>query len=285
MTTFDAQSFKETTRTQWDAVAQHWNDWGPVLDAWLGPATETMLDMAQVGDGDAVLHVAGGSGQEAIQSAKRVGAAGTVVSTDFSKELVQLANRNFEAAGLGHASAQLADGEDVNLAGDPFDAVFSRVGLIYFPDKVASLKAQIKAIKPGGHVGAIVYATGPENGFFSGPVGVIRRHANLPAPAPEQPGPFSLGDEGTIDRLFASVGLENVRVKKIDAPLVLGSAEECLRFEKESFGALHQMLAALDEDAKAAAWDEVLETLRGYETEDGFRGPCTLLVAVGQKPE
>jgi hypothetical protein len=43
--------------------------------------------------------------------------------------------------------------------------------------------------------------------------------------------------------------------------LILESAAECLRFEQESFGALHQMLGKLDDAAKAAVWAEVGEKL------------------------
>lgn len=56
------------------------------------------------------------------------------------------------------------------------------------------------------------------------------------------------------------------------------SAAECLRFERESFGALHQMLAGLDEAGREAAWQEVGEALGEFEDADGFTGPCELLV-------
>lgn len=61
---FNPESFKTSTRAQWDHVAEDWNAWGPLLDRWLGPATEALLDMCDVGLGTPVLHVAGGSGQD-----------------------------------------------------------------------------------------------------------------------------------------------------------------------------------------------------------------------------
>ena len=67
------------------------------------------------------------------------------------------------------------------------------------------------------------------------------------------------------------------------APLRLASAAECLRFEQESFGALHQMLAGLDEDGRAAAWDEIESALERFEGPAGFAGPCELIVAAGTK--
>lgn len=284
MTGFDAIAYKKTTLGQWNAVADRWNAWGSLLDSWLGPASEALLDMAKVGPGSRVLHVAGGSGQEALQSARRVGLAGHVLTTDLSEPLTALAAANLEAAGYRNAQARVMDGEQISLADEPFDAVLSRVGLIYFPDQLGAVEQQVEAVRPGGHVGAIVYGTAEECRFFSDPVGVIRRHAALPPPAPGQPGPFSLGSPGRIEALFEAAGLKDVQVRKINAPVILPSAAECLRFEQESFGALHQMLGKLDEAAKARAWAEVGEKLSAFETSGRFEGPCVMIAAVGRRP-
>jgi hypothetical protein len=161
--------------------------------------------------------------------------------------------------------------------------VISRVGLIYFPDRAAALAGMRRALKPGGRVGAIVYGPAERNGFFSVPVSIIRRRAGLPPPAPGQPGPFSLGGPGVIEGEFAAAGLRDVRTEAVPAPLRMASAAECLRFQRESFGALHQMLSGVDEAGRPAAWAEVEEALRTFEGSGGFEGPCELIFAVGAK--
>jgi hypothetical protein len=198
--------------------------------------------------------------------------------------LTALADANLKSAGVRNAVARVTDGEDLAIIGEPFDAVLSRVGLIYFPDQLGAVKRQAAALRRGGHVGAIVYATAEECRFFSDPVGVIRRHAALPPPAPGQPGPFSLGAPGRIEELFKAAGLVDVQVRKINAPVVLPSAAECLRFEQESFGALHQMLGKLDDAARAKAWTEVGEKLSAFESSGRFEGPCAMIAAVGRRP-
>lgn len=60
MTTFDPTVYKETTREQWQAAAEPWHRWGPVIGPWLGPATEIMLDLTDVQAGSRVLDVAAG---------------------------------------------------------------------------------------------------------------------------------------------------------------------------------------------------------------------------------
>jgi hypothetical protein len=63
----------------------------------------------------------------------------------------------------------------------------------------------------------------------------------------------------------------------------LRSAHECLRFEKESFGALHQMLSGLGETEQEAAWAEIEVALGAFERDGQFVGPCEMLVAAATK--
>ena len=120
--------------------------------------------------------------------------------------------------------------------------MISRVGLIYFPDQQAALAGMRTALRPGGRISAVVYSTADRNGFFSIPVGIIRRRAQLPPPAPGQPGPFSLGAPGVAEEALTEAGFRDVTVEAVPSPVRMADAAECVRFERESFGALHQML-------------------------------------------
>jgi SAM-dependent methyltransferase len=176
------------------------------------------------------------------------------------------------------------DGESLHeLDEAAFDAVVSRVGLIYFPDQQRALRGMHRALRPGGKVAAIVYSSAEKNPFFSLPVSIIRRRAALPPPLPGQPGPFSLGGEGVLEKALTEAGFRQVETLRVNAPVVLESAAECVRFEKESFGALHQMLSGLGPEEQAAAWEEIESALSVYEGDGGFFGPCEMVIAVGTK--
>ena len=279
--TFDPIKYKEATRAQWQSAAQAWNDWSPLLRSWLGPATELMLDMAKIGPGCRVLDVAAGAGDQTLQAAERVGPSGYVLATDISARILEFAAANARAAGFGNVETAVMDGEQIDVPQASFDAVISRVGLIYFPDQQRALAAMKQALKPGGRVAAIVYSTADNNKFFSIPVSIIRRRANLPPPLAGQPGPFSLGSHGVLEDAFRKAGFRDVRSCTVAAPVELKNAAECVRFERESFGALHQMLDGLEANAKAAAWQEIETSLGEFEGQSGFSGPCEMIVAVG----
>ena len=284
VTTFDPIKFKTTTRSQWENAAEAWHRWGPFLGEWLGPVTERMLDLARVQTGSRVLDVAAGAGEQTLRAARRVGPAGHVLATDISPAILAYAAATAREARLSHVATRELDGEVLDqLPAENFDVVISRVGLIYFPDQQKALAGMKRALKPGGRIGAIVYSTPEKNAFFAIPVSIIRRRAKLPPPLPGQPGPFSLGADGVLAAALERAGFRDVTVEKVDAPVRLPSAAECVRFERESFGALHQMMATLSDDERADTWREIENELKKFESPAGFTGPCEMLVAAGVK--
>ena len=113
---------------------------------------------------------------------------------------------------------------------------------------------------------------------------MIREHAQLPPPLPGQPGPFSLGTQEVAEQALLDAGFVDVESVLVPSPLRLPSAADCLLFEQDSFGALHQMLSGLDDAGRAAAWAEIDVRLREFDDSDGFVGPCEMLVVGGSKP-
>ncbi len=281
---FDPVHYKQTTKDQWQTAAEAWHRWHPTLKTWLGPATELMLDMAEVGEGYRVLDVAAGAGEQSITAAERVGPNGHVLATDLAPRILDYAVELALEKGIKNIETKEMDGEHLTIPDNSFDTVISRVGLIFFPDQQKALREMMRVLKPGGFVAAIVYSTVEKNKFFSTPVSVIRKRAQLPPPLVGQPGPFSLGTEGVLDAAFAQAGFTNVKSQVVNAPVIMQSAKDCVKFEYESFAALHQMLGGLSDTEKAAAWEEIQTELEKFEDENGFSGPCELVVGVGQKP-
>ncbi len=280
---FDPVAYKAATTQQWQSAAKSWSAWSATLRNWLGPATEIMIDLADIRDGSSVLDVAAGAGDQSMQIADRVGPGGYVLATDISSNILDHAAANAQAEGYGQIDVQVMDGENLTIEPDQFDAVVSRVGMIYFPDLAKTLKGIRRVLKPGGHFSTIVYSTPEKNGFFSLPVGIIRKAAQLPPPLPGQPGPFSLGQKGILAAAMRQAGFSNICEQTVSAPLKMAAASDCVRFERESFGALHEMLKGLNATEQSRVWEEIETTLKRFENGEGFCGPCELIVVSGQK--
>jgi SAM-dependent methyltransferase len=282
--TFDPVKFRQVTRAQWETAAEAWDRWGPLVGRWLGAATETMLDMAHVGPGAKVLDVAAGAGEQTLTAARRAGPEGRVLATDISPTILTYAAAAARREGLANVDTLELDGERHDtLPEGSFDAAISRVGLIYFPDQQKALAGIRHALRAGGRFAAVTYSTPDKNPFFALPVGIIRRRANLPPPLPGQPGPFSQGGDGVLAANLEKAGFREVEVRRVPSPVRTSTAAECVRFERESFGALHQMMAAMSEAERAATWQEIADTLAQFETKEGFVGPCEMLVGAGTK--
>lgn len=280
---FDPVLYKAMTRDQWQSAAEAWDRWTPALQAWLGPPTEIMLDLAGIGPGDRVLDVAAGTGEPAMTVARRVGPTGSVLATDIAPNVLAYARRAAAAQGLSNVETRVMDGEHLELPDVAFDAVLSRVGLIYFPDRQRALAEIRRVLAPGGRIAAMVYSTAENNPFFSIPIDIIRRRAQLPPPAPGHPGPFSLGGSGVLEEAYRQAGFREIAIRTVAAPLRMASVAEYVRFADEAFGALHQMLAGVTEAEREATWDEITRELGQFAGPEGFVGPCEVIIGVGTK--
>lgn len=280
---FNATQYKQTTYEQWQAAAEAWYKWDPAINNWLGKATDEMIKLAGIARGHHVLDIAAGAGGQSVAVARKVGEKGDVLASDISPNILSYARRMACKAKLYNIETRAMDGEHLDCKNESFDIVISRVGLIYFPDQLQALREMHRVLKPGGKIAHIVYSTADKNSFFSIPVSIIRNRAKLPPPAPGQPGPFSLGPDGAILKLYSEAGFRNNHSVKVNSPVRMSSAKECVQFEKDSFGALHQMMKNLAEEEKQSVWAEIEQQLATFESDKAFTGPCEMIVAVGEK--
>src|SRR5215813_10026616 len=99
-----------------------------------GPATERMLDLADIRSGNRILDVGAGAGDQTLAAARRVGPTGFVLATDISASMLEVAVTLAREAGLSNVGARAMDVEDLELEADSFDAIISRKALMLIPD-------------------------------------------------------------------------------------------------------------------------------------------------------
>jgi ubiquinone/menaquinone biosynthesis C-methylase UbiE len=280
----DAAAFKQQTRAQWDDAAAGWDRHSPAIRDWLRVPTDAMLEMAGLRSGQTVLDVAAGAGDQTLDIAARVGATGAVVATDISVGILSYALGNAVQAGLGNVTIHPADAEDLQLQNATFDAAVCRLGLMFLPDPLAGLREVHRVLKPGGRFCSVVFAGPDLNPCLRILMATAMRHAGLPPRDPFLPGGLvSLGRPGLMDDLYQRAGFTFVATTRMDAPFRLPTTKDYLTFVRESAGPILQILAPLDQTARAAAWSDIEAQLDIYQTADGWVGPNTLLLTAGQR--
>jgi len=283
-TAFDAAIFKQQTRAQWDISAPGWNAHSAMIRQWLAVATRAMLDIAAIGEDMRVLDVAAGAGDQTLDIASRVGPQGSVLVTDLSPAILEIAARNLAEAGFANAEIRVMDAEDMKLEDASFDAALSRLGLMLCPDPLAALSGIYAALKPGGRACTLVFSTPQANPCVSILMQVALSHAGLPQADPFRPGTlFSLGKPGMIDDLFAKAGFADVATTAISAPFELASAAAYLDFIQSSASPILSILKGLDRDRQEAAWAAMEAALGRFDHAGGWSGPNELLLTCGTK--
>ena len=280
---FDAAKYKNAQREQWNKDGAAWRRWTPVLDRWYGGVTRQMLDLARIQPGQRVLDVATGAGEPAVSAAERVGPGGHVLATDIAEGIVELALQVARERGLKQMETRAMDGEKLDLPDASFDAVLCRLGLMYMPHPVTALREWRRALRPGGRVAVVVFSTPDRNSWGAIPASIIRRRAQLPPPAPGQPGPFGLGAAGVLESVFRQAGYADPEVHAVPVPLSMASAAEYVRVAREAFGAFNAMMAHLPKQERESVWNEVEDSMRNYESPDGFEVPGECLVGAATK--
>lgn len=275
---------KADIRKQWEGAAPGWAKWEATVATWMEPATTAMLAMANVNPGARVLDLASGAGSQTLSAARRVGPLGHVVASDISETMLQHVQQNARAAGLDNVSTLAGAAEALVVAEQSFEAVICRLGLMLFVEPAKALAAARRALKPGGKIAVVVFTTPAANPFMAKPMHILLRHAGKAPPSPGQPGIFSLGASGAIERLFTDSAFVGVEQRTFTVPLRMPSATQALEMMREAFGAYRAVVSDTPEAVRIAAWQEVTEVLKTFETTRGFEAPAEVLVAAGTKP-
>ena len=210
--------------------AAYWN--GPGGQAWASQhesvdplirpiglaAADRLSDLA----GKRVLDVGCGCGETTLALAERVGPAGSVLGADISATLLGVAEAAARAAGARQVRFQNVDAQTGAFDGAPFDAAFSRFGVMFFADPPAAFANIRRAMKPDATLAFACWRAMEKNPFIALPM--MAAAPLLPAnppPPPNAPGPFAFADGDRLAGILAAGGFSGVDIDPLD--LLLGA--------------------------------------------------------------
>jgi len=255
--------------------AEQWSRLQAQRSETFGPATEMMLDLADLRIGNRVLDVAAGTGDQTLLAAGRVGPSGYVLATDISTNMLNVAADAVRRAGLTNVETRVMDGENLDLDSDSFDAVICRFGLHNLPDPAKAVRGMRRVVKPGGKVVALDRSTVGKNPYEGVPNIVAHRRGGTMRPM------FALSEPGVFENVFKEGGFRDVAVHTISTQRRFPSRAEVLRRLKE--GPLGEPIAKLPDAEREQAWAEVEQQMCRFEGPNGLELPGEVLIGVGTK--
>ena len=247
---------------QWTESARYWEKHRDVLRQMFAPVTQALMEDAEIGVGEAVLDLATGPGEPALSIAERVGPEGGVVGTDAVPQMIEAARRETARRGLDNASFEVGVAESLPFAGNSFDAVVSRFGIMFFPSPANAVSEALRVLKPGGRIAMAVWHFAARNPFHSTVAEIVEKYvASEPLPA-DSPEAFRFAEPGKLRAVFCEAGVaissERLLQFSIQAPLTV---EKFWALRYEMSDKLRTKLAALLPEKMGELEREIVEAL------------------------
>jgi len=124
---------------------------GYVPDADLGLGCGLPTEFARIKEGDTVVDLGSGAGNDVFVARSVTGASGKVFGIDFTEKMIEKARLNAVKLGYTNVEFRQGDIENIPLAGSVADVVVSNCVLNLVPNKVRAFSETFRILKKGGH--------------------------------------------------------------------------------------------------------------------------------------
>ena len=262
--------------------SEYWN--GPAGEKWaslasnqdslLGRLGEAAMDAAGISTGQSVLDIGCGSGGSTFEISRRIGAAGTVWGVDISGPMLGIAADRLESHQIENVKFSEADVTTFDFNDHYFDIAFSRFGVMFFEDPIASFSSIANSLKSKGELAFCCWRSLSKNQWFELPLnaGLKICDGSDPMGAEESsyvPGPMAFKDRDRIDNILNESGFSNILIRDYKSSLVVGLTPEIAAKNLMKIGPLSRVIQDSDNHIKALVQAELEKQLMHHVTPKG----------------
>jgi ubiquinone/menaquinone biosynthesis C-methylase UbiE len=271
---------------EWRETARFWTKHSDTIRTMFAPLTEALILAAGIDAAQTVLDVAGGAGEPSLTIAERVGPTGAVTCTDAVAEMVLAAESEAQRRGLTNISFRQCVADSLPFESNSFDAVVSRLGVMFFPDPLAALREMLRVAKPGGSLSLAVWHKNELNPFTHIVTDVMSRYVESPPAEPDAPNAFRFAEPDKLASVLKSAGARGVGERvlhfRIEAPI---SQRDYWELRSETSDTLREKLAKLSAEQVLGVTQEVREAVGEYFPNNQMSFPAQMIIVTGKKPE
>jgi ubiquinone/menaquinone biosynthesis C-methylase UbiE len=265
--------YREASLRIWEEMAAGWE--GHRRSVWEASREvgEWLVDALDPQPGETVLELAAGVGDTGFAAARRLGAEGRLITTDFSDSMVQAARRRADELGIANAEFRTLDAEHMDLDDRSIDGVLCRWGYMLMADPGAALAETRRVLGDGGRVALSVWGDPERNPWASIPARALLEQTGAEPPDPLAPGIFAMASEERARGLLTDAGLEPRRVETVDMTWWFDSYADYWHHLVDVKGAIAMVVRSLPDTAREALSEEIERRLGAYADGDGYRLP------------
>lgn len=120
-------------------------------DADLGLGCGLPTEFAKIKEGDTVIDLGSGAGNDVFIVRNLAGEKGKVIGIDFTEQMIARARTNAEKLGFNNVEFRQGDIEDMPVTSNKADVIVSNCVLNLVPNKHKVFSEIYRVLKPGGH--------------------------------------------------------------------------------------------------------------------------------------
>ncbi len=121
------------------------------VDADLGLGCGVPTEFAQINEGDTVVDLGSGAGNDAFVARAITGESGKVIGNDMTDAMIEKARDNADKLGFNNVEFRKGDIEAIPMAANRADVVISNCVLNLVPNKPLAFAEMFRILKGGGH--------------------------------------------------------------------------------------------------------------------------------------
>jgi SAM-dependent methyltransferase len=276
----DVEGYRRTSHEVWEAMAPGWERWRAQLADALAPVREWVIGRLGPQPGETVLELGAGTGETGFEAAATLGDDGRLISTDFSREMVEVARRRGTQLRLGNVDYRVIDAERIELDSGSVDGVLCQSTYMLAADPAAALAETRRVLRPGGRLALSVWGAPERNPWASIGGMILIERGHMPPPEPQAPGVFSLASDERTRALLDGAGFGSVRTEEVPVRFGFRGIDDYEQWVLDVAGPFATVVRGLPEDEREVLRARLREAFVPFATNGGYELPGVALCAV-----
>ncbi len=261
---------RRESRVRWSRTARGWGARADALRRATMPVSTWLVDALGPQPGDTLLELAAGPGDTGFLAAELIAPGGTLISSDFVPEMLDVAQQRAAALGLYNVRFKQIDAETaIDVEAASLDGVLCRWGYMLMADPGTALQETRRVLKPGARV-ALAAWTGPDDNLWSAlPARELIRRGLEQRPDPDAPGQFAWAPDGAIAERLEQAGFVDYEIATVDFALRYESVQDWWETTRDMSMRFADAAAAMDEQTTDEVQAALQEAAAPFAAADG----------------